>query len=204
MRSIDFADLSAGIYGSVRGEQVALVVGEKEVALTGLEFSEHAVRGPGGLALEFAPLLGPAAFGDGAEEWLCAVRGEAAGQRVDCLGSLTRGAPAGRAVAAWVDPGLAFSCRAPRGYPERDELEAWVLRADGPAAVDDPRLSTAYANGDTLNRAGLELWEAEESEYPLRLDGDLVAAVELERSRCTFLVWQCEGQACAGRYELAR
>jgi hypothetical protein len=170
------------------------------------------------------PLGTPATFADGSREWLCRVSGQADGDPLDCLGHIVLGGDGGppdwrktallRGVAAWFDEDLGFAVHARR--PSRttahdgEALEAIVLRGapPEPVRVDDPRLSTAYADGGHQRRAGLELWETEESDYALRLAGETIGEGELELPdgavlRTAFLVWRYDGLVGTGRYDIA-
>ncbi len=193
-----------------------------------------AIDGPGGrswragdggeLDVVAEPLGEPAIFADGTQEWLCRVRGTAAGTELDGLGHAVVEAPVARSwkkvavargVGAWLSEDLAVTLRARRparaGNHEAEEVSGFVLRGAPPAAhpIDDPRLSTAYDGAGHQRRAGLELWETEESDYPLRVAGEAIGAGELElegggRLRCAFFVWRHAGRVGAGRYDLLR
>jgi hypothetical protein len=168
------------------------------------------------------PLGSPAAFADGTREWLCRARGTAGGAPVDCLGHAVVEAdpPRGRkrvalarGVAAWLSDELAITLRARRPARARnheaEELAGFVLRGSPPAPepIADPRLSTAYDGEGRQRRAGLELWETEDSDFALRLAGEAVGAGELAlagggRLRCAFFVWRHAGRVGAGRYDI--
>jgi hypothetical protein len=173
------------------------------------------------VALE--PLGEPAAFADGSREWLCRVTGQLDGAQIECLGQIVLGGDGPppdwrktallREVAAWFDPELGFAVHARRparaDAHEAEALEAVVLRGapPQPLRVEDPRLSTAYAGDGRQRRAGLELWEAEDSDYALRLAAETIGDGELElpdRSvlRSAFLRWHHGGRVGAGRYDL--
>jgi hypothetical protein len=174
-----------------------------------------------GLDVVLEPLGPPATYPDGTREWLCHARGTLDGTTVDCLGhavieaSFPRGRrrPAlSRAVAAWLGDDLAVALRARRPARARDheaeEVAGFVLRgATEPLAIDDPRLSTAYDGDGRQRRAGLELWETEESDFPLRLAGEAIGGGELEladatRLRTAFFLWHHAGRVGAGRYDI--
>jgi hypothetical protein len=168
------------------------------------------------------PLGEPAIFADGTQEWLCRVRGTAGGAELDGLGHAVVEAPAARSwkkvalargVGAWLSEELAVTLRARRPARARnheaEEVSGFVLRGAPPEAhpIDDPRLSTAYDAAGHQRRAGLELWETEESDYPLRLAGEAIGAGELDldggaRLRCAFFVWRHAGRVGGGRYDL--
>jgi hypothetical protein len=175
-----------------------------------------------GLDVVLEPLGPPATYPDGTREWLCRARGTVDGVAVDCLGHAVVEAPGprgrrrpalSRAVAAWLDDELAIGLRARRPARARDheaeEVAGFVVRGSAaePQPIDDPRLSTAYGGDGRHRRAGLELWETEESDYPLRLAGEAIGGGELEleggmRLRSAFFVWHYAGRAGAGRYDI--
>ncbi len=174
-----------------------------------------------GLDVVLEPLGPPATYPDGTREWLCRARGTLDGASVDCLGHAVIEAPAPRgrrrpalrrAVAAWLADDLAVGLRARRPARaddhEAEEVAGFVLRgAPEPAAIDDPRLSTAYGADGGQRRAGLELWETEESDFPLRLAGEAIGGGELEladgtRLRTAFFRWHHAGRVGAGRYDI--
>lgn len=175
-------------------------------------------------AVALEPLGEPAAFDDGSREWLCRVSGEADGTPIDCLGHVLlagAGTPPDwrktslvREVSAWFDADLAFAVHARRpakaNAHEAETLEAVVLRGapPEPVRIDDPRLSTAYGEGWHQHRAGLELWETEESDHALRLAAQSIGAGELELPdggvlRSAFLLWRHDGLVGTGRYDIA-
>jgi hypothetical protein len=190
-------------------------------------------RVTGGFDVVLRPVGEPATFADGSREWLCLVSGDAGGSPVECLGHavLTGDGPPidwrktalVRGLAAWfqtpptadaerADP-LAFAVHARRpartDAHEAESLEVVVLRGAPPApvAIDDPRLSTAYDDGGHQRRAGLELWETEESDFALRLAGETIGEGELELPggavlRSAFLRWRHAGLVGTGRYDI--
>jgi hypothetical protein len=175
------------------------------------------------LDVELEPLGAPAEFADGSREWLCRASGLVDGDEIDCLGHVVLG-PDGppadwrktallRGVAAWFDRDLGFAVHARRparaDAHEAESLEAIVLRGTPPepVRVDDPRLSTAYSADRHQRRAGLELWETEESDYALRLAGETVGEGELALPdgavlRTAFLLWRYDGRVGSGRYDI--
>jgi hypothetical protein len=180
-------------------------------------------RAPGVLDIGLEPLGEPATFADGSREWLCRVSGLVDANPIECLGhvviSPTGGPPdwrktaLRREVAAWFDVDLGFAVHARRparaDAHEAEELEAVVVRGAPPEAVriEDPRLSTAYADRGHPRRAGLELWETEESDHALRLAGETIGEGELKLPggavlRSAFLLWRHDGLVGTGRYDL--
>lgn len=218
MLAVDFADLDSEVFGCLRADGAASAgwLSPPNKTVDGFELGGSApaltVRGADGLDLALEPLAGPGEFGDGTQEWLCHVTGRAGVLAIDCLarvgrGPLTPAAPPRRTVSALFRPDLAFACHASGADPEAGDVEAWVLRGDGSVRVDDPRLSTAYGADGSHDRVGLELWEGEDSEFPLRLAAERVARAQFElehvRFHCAFLRWQHDGQVGSGCYELA-
>jgi hypothetical protein len=179
----------------------------------------------GAFDVTLEPLGEAATFADGSRESLCLVSGHVDGAPIACLGHVVLGAggpPSDwrktalvREVAAWFDADLGFAVHARRparaDAHEAEALEAVVLRGAPPAPVqiDDPRLSTAYADGWHQHRAGLELWETEESDHALRLAGEAIGEGELTLPdgatlRSTFLLWRHDGLVGTGRYDIVR
>lgn len=182
-------------------------------------------RAAGVLDLAFEPLGAPAGFADGTREWLCRVSGFVDDNPLECLGHVVLGASGAapewrrtslrREVAAWLDVDLGFAVHARRparaDAHDAEELEAIVLRGDPPEPVriEDPRLSTAYAERGAPRRAGLELWETEESDHAVRLAGETIGEGELKLPdgsllRSAFMLWRHDGATGIGRYDLAR
>jgi len=179
-------------------------------------------RVPDAFEVDLEPLGAPATFTDGSREWLCRVAGQVGGGPVDCLGHVVvggNGAPDWRKtallreVAAWFDVDLGFAVHARRparaDAHEAEVLEAIVLRGapPDPVRIDDPRLSTAYADGGHQRRAGLELWETEESDHALRLAGETIGEGQLKLPgggllRSAFLLWRHDGLVGTGRYDI--
>jgi hypothetical protein len=192
--------------------------------------SWHARAADNTFEAAFEPLGPPAVFADGAQEWLCRVSGQVDGELIECLGHVVLGDDGPppdwrktalvRGVSAWFDGGdvtersdLAFAVHARR--PAKvdahggEALEAIVLRGTPPepVAIEDPRLSTAYADGGRQQRAGLELWETEESDYALRLAAETIGAGQLTLPdgavlRSAFLRWRYDGRLGTGRYDI--
>jgi hypothetical protein len=178
----------------------------------------------GGFDVALQPCGEPATFADGSREWLCLVTGSVDGEPIDCLGHILFAGDAAptdwrrtalvRGVAAWFTADLGFAVHARRparaDAHEAEALEAIVLRGEPPqpTAIDDPRLSTAYDGGGHTRRAGLELWETEESDFALRLAAETIGEGELELPggavlRSAFLIWRHDGMVGTGRYDIA-
>jgi hypothetical protein len=182
-----------------------------------------------GVALVAAPvseLVDVQTAADEVEGWdqLCRISGRLGEHEVDCLGvrsSWSDFIDVGkfesiRAVSVWFDPdeGMALTAFRPRKAKAHDGdlLAAAVFAADGPAPVEDPRLSTTYAADGWPARAGLELWLAtaeSEQQYPRRAAGEAIGArahgfgggleVRAEPFR-----WHSRAREGAGMYILAR
>lgn len=192
----------------------------------------------GGFSLEVSALSPPLTFGaddpagkaaaSQGYEQLCLVEGtvRAGGTErpFSCLGQRghTWGAPDWdrleliRTLSAWLghDAGLSLaSVRPAKAKAHADEaVSAFVLEAvdDGLAArpIADARLSTTYDGAGRQRRAGLELWEHEEADYPRRASGEVLCGTSLELGRlrldCAFFAWHMEGRAGVGRYDVLR
>jgi hypothetical protein len=186
--------------------------------------------GGAGFELEFAAASPPAELaedddaarlgGMSGHERLCRVTGTAAGRRIDCLGQ--RGRSWGvadwsrialtRSLAAWHEDGGSLTVTAvrPEGAESHADEAIWgaLLDAEGTVRIAKPRLSTTYDGDDHQRRAGLELWVAEEDDYPRRGAGQVLcgSSVELGQLRldCAFFAWQLDGREAVGRYDLVR
>jgi hypothetical protein len=153
-------------------------------------------------------------------ERLCRVTGTAAGQRIDCLGQ--RGRSWGvvdwsrialtRSLAAWLEDGSSVTLGAvrPEGAGSHADEATWgaLLDAEAATPIAGPRLSTTYDGDGHQRRAGLELWVAEDDDYPRRGAGQVLcgSSVELGQLRldCAFFAWQLDGREGVGRYDLVR
>ncbi len=222
--TLGFGD--ASLSGLVREDAGALIHRDGETAavrparVRTLDAAWQAVD-DAGLDVVLEPLGPPATYPDGTREWLCRARGTLDGATVDCLGHAVIEAPCprgrrrpalSRAVAAWLGDDLAVALRARRPARAKDheaeEVAGFLLRGGPePQAIDDPRLSTAYGGDGHQRRAGLELWESEESDFPLRLAGQAIGGGELEladgiRLRTAFFLWHHAGRVGAGRYDI--
>jgi hypothetical protein len=117
-----------------------------------------------------------------------------------------------RTVGAWLGEDRAVGLQAvrrpgARGH-EADAVSAWLLGEEGARALSEARLSTTYDDEGRQRRAGLELWEQADSEYPHRLAGEVVCGSTLDlgalRLDTAFFHFRMEGQEGAGRYDLLR
>jgi hypothetical protein len=155
-------------------------------------------------------------------EQLCHVRGTAtvAGRahEIACLGQRghTWGAPdwsrieLARSLAAWPQegPAVALTAIRPAGATNHAEEAIWsaLLSPEAVATVREPRLSTTCDGHQ--RRAGLELWVAEEDDYPQRGAGEVLCGSTLELGPlaldCAFFRWHMEGREGVGRYDVLR
>jgi hypothetical protein len=180
---------------------------------------------PAGEAPDAPPGTGTGAVGEvGGYEELCRVRGTilagATEHAVDCVGThwLLEGVDLAeigslRAVSGWFGPDRALallSLRARRASGhESDLVAATLFDPEGWIPVNDPRLSTTYADSGVPARAGLELWIGEgEDEYPRRATGEAIgegALVECEGLHVRVTPLRCHGagREGAGVYVLA-
>jgi hypothetical protein len=157
-------------------------------------------------------------------EQLCSVSGTVVHggreQRVDCLGQRGHiwGAPdwkrleLARTLSAWLgaDRAVMLSAARParaRGHGE-EAVAGWLVDAGEPQPINEPRLSTAYDGTLRQQRAGLELWMEEESEYARRASGEVLCGTTLElgdvRLETAFFGWRMEGREGVGRYDVMR
>lgn len=165
---------------------------------------------------------------------LCRVTGRVkvpGGERtVDCLGQRSRswGTPdwdklaLTRTIGVWVDEAHGMTLSSVRSVKAKGHGDEAVAAAvwqpvadevapDGGLAVavgqEDPRFSTVLDADGRQRRAGLELYEDEES-YPRRAAGDVVCGTSLDLGRlrldCSFFVWTVDGRPGVGRYDVLR
>jgi hypothetical protein len=128
-----------------------------------------------------------------------------------------------RWLAGWLGPQEGFSLtalrpRKARGH-EADLIAAAVIEDPSPPRIEDPRLSTTYAEDGLPFRVGLELWfEAKDEEgsedapshqYPRRAAGETVGrpldweAAGFRLNAC-LVDWRSHGREGRGVYVLAR
>ena len=219
--ALSFFDTAHEIYGTARAGATILFEGRRTRALGGASIEPAGDGGwhaelEGELALDAEVASDRADLG-GVSARLVHVRGEAAGRRVDCLGTLaeTETAPrwdeldALRTVSAIVDDGHALLAlaRRPRGaLGHGEERVGAVLIDDGRfLEVDEARLSTVYDGDGRQRSAGLELWLRGE-EFPRRGSGVAVAgsSLQLEEVEVHAAVfrWRLDGRDGIGGYEL--
>ena len=117
-----------------------------------------------------------------------------------------------RTVGAWLGEDRAVGLQAIRSAGARghadDAVSAWLLGDEGALCLSEARLSTTYDDEGRQRRAGLELWERDDSEYPHRLAGEAVCGSTLDlgalRLDTAFFRFRMEGREGAGRYDLLR
>jgi hypothetical protein len=117
-----------------------------------------------------------------------------------------------RTVAAWLGEDRAVGLQSVRpskakGH-EADAVSAWLIADEGPVGLAEARLSTTYDDEGRQRRAGLELWEREDSEYPHRVAGEVVCGSTLDlgalRLDAAFFRFRMEGREGTGRYDVLR
>lgn len=155
---------------------------------------------------------------------LCRVQGTAVvgdrEHRIDGLGQRTHAwgvadwdrMESVRTVSAWLGEDRAVGLQAVRRPGESghdgDAISAWMLGEEGTLQLSDARLSTTYDDSGRQRRAGLELWERDDSEYPHRVAGEVVCGSTFDlgalRLDTAFFRFRMEGREGAGRYDLLR
>jgi hypothetical protein len=157
-------------------------------------------------------------------EQLCSVTGTVRHggreQQVRCLGQRGHiwGAPdwkrlgLARALSAWLgaDRAVMLAAARParaRGHGE-EAVAGWLVDVGDPQPINEPRLSTTYDGDLHQQRAGLELWMDEESEFPRRASGQVLCGTTLELGdvllETAFFGWRMEGREGVGRYDVMR
>jgi hypothetical protein len=219
--ALSFFDAAHDIHGTARSGMTILFEGRKPNAIPEGPRIEPAGSGwraelPERLSLEFEPVSPEADLG-GVRAQVARVRGEAAGRKVDCLGTVseTREPPqweeldALRSLSALVDEqhALLALARRPRGAVGHgdERVTARLVEDDALIEVEDARISTVYNGGGRQQTAGLELWLPDE-EYPRRGSGFVIAgsSLDLEGLQVHVAVfrWRLDGREGIGLYEL--
>jgi hypothetical protein len=219
--ALSFFDAAHDIHGTARSGATILFEGRKPLALPdgpSIEPSGDGWRAelPGSMSLELEPVAGEADLG-GVRARVVRVRGEAAGRRVDGLGTLseTHVAPrwqeldAVRSISALVDDkhALLLLARRPRdavGHGD-EHVSARLIEDDAVLEVEDARISTVYDGGGRQRSAGVELWVPGE-DYPRRGSGLVIAGSSLDLDGVQVQVavfrWRLDGREGIGAYEL--
>lgn len=219
--ALSFFDAAHEIHGTARSGATLLFEDRKPLALPEGPSFEPAEDGwraelPGQLALRAEPLA-PAAELGGVVAHLVKVSGEAAGRRVDCLGTLseTTVAPrweeldALRSISALVDErhALLAVARRPRGAVGHgdERVSARLVHEDSLLEVENARVSTVYDGSGRQRSAGLELWIPGE-EYARRGSGQVIAGSSFDLDGLQVHVavfrWRLDGREGIGAYEL--
>ena len=193
---------------------------ERDGASFDLRFEARSA--PAELAAETAVAL---VGGMAGYEQLCAVSGTVTtpgggARTVRCLGQRGHiwGTPdwkrieLARSLSAWLgaDRAIMLAAARPakaRGHGE-EAVAAWLVDGDEPHAIQDARLSTTYDGALRHQRAGLELWLDEESEFAHRASGKVVCGTTIDlgdvRLDSAFFLWKMEGREGVGRYDVMR
>jgi hypothetical protein len=182
LRTLAFGDLETGLWG-VAGTSPAGAAASfaDEFELDPGAPSEEWLAAAAGVELRFAPTTEPAPFvpsapGIAGSLQLCEVRGavhvDGVEREVACFGARAEltlpasDASSARLATAWFGADLGFalvSMRPQRTKGHEDDRVACAFIDDGePLEIDDPRMSTTYAESGVPLRAGLELWPVEE------------------------------------------
>ena len=219
--ALSFFDAAHEIHGTARSGATILFEDRKAEALPEGPAIEESGEGwraelPGKFALELEPVAAEADLGD-VRARVVRVRGEAAGRRVDGLGTLseTRVPPrweeldALRSISALVDEqhALVALARRPRGAVGHgdEEVVARLVEDDALLEVETARISTVYDGGGRQRSAGLELWVPGE-DYPRRGSGLVIAGSSLDLDALQVHVaifrWRLDGREGIGAYEL--
>jgi hypothetical protein len=219
--ALSFFDAAHEIHGTARSGMTILFEGRKPVALPDGPRVERAGSGwraelEDHLSLEFEPVSSAADLG-GVRAHVTHVTGEAAGRRVDGLGTIseTDVAPrweeldAVRALSALVDDqhALVALARRPRGAIGHgdEQVTACLVEEDKLLEVETARISTVYDGGGRQRSAGLELWLPGE-DYPRRGSGLVIAGTSLDLDGLQVHVavfrWRLDGREAIGSYEL--
>ena len=219
--ALSFFDAAHDIHGTSRSGATILFEGRKPVALPEGPSIERSGEGwraelADRLSLELEPVAPEAELGD-VRARVVRVRGEAAGRRVDALGTLSETdvpprweeLDAIRSISALVDErhALLALARRPRdAVGHGDEVvAARLVEDDAVLRVESARISTVYDGGGRQRSAGLELWVPGE-DYPRRGSGQVIAGSSLDLEGLEVHVavfrWRLDGREGIGAYEL--
>ena len=219
--SVAFFDPARKLYATARSGLTLLFRDSTPTALpdgASIEREGDAYRAvhPEHLDLRAEP-VGPAAELGGMLARVCRVEGEAEGDAVSCLGTVTETLEppawaeldAVRGVSAVFAAGQAMFAfaRRPRGAVAHAEerVRAALISGGELLDVEEPRISTVYDGQGRQRSAGLELWMPGE-DFPRRLSGTAVAGASLAmeglRGEAAVFGWRMDGRDGLGAYEI--
>jgi hypothetical protein len=211
---------AAGLRTSVEEPLAAWTVGFERDG-SGFDLRFEARSAPAVLAADSEVAL---AGGMEGYEQLCSVTGSVTvdgnERKVRCLGQRGHiwGKPdwkridLARTLSAWMgaDRAVMLAATRParaRGHGE-EAVAGWLVDGGEAEAIDDARLSTTYDGALRQQRAGLELWMNEESEFARRAAGKVLCGTTLDlgdvRLDSAFFAWRMEGREGVGRYDVMR
>ncbi|MET0614092.1 MAG: hypothetical protein ABW142_01510 [Thermoleophilaceae bacterium] len=220
--ALAFFDAAHDIHGTARSGVSILFEGRRPTAVPEgpeIEATDGGWRAvlADKLSLEFESVSPPADLGGGVRFHVTRVRGEAAGRRVDGLGTVSETdvppqweeLDAIRGITALVDEqhALVALARRPHGAVGHgdEEVVARLVEDDAILEVEDARISTVYDSGGRQRSAGLELWVPGE-DYPRRGSGQVIAGTSLDLDALQVHVavfrWRLDGREGIGSYEL--
>ena len=214
-----FADPGSAVQGLAIAAAGALIVRDGELsAAAAPEIEERSLRVAGACDLVLEPLA-PAGelAAQGVTIWLCSAKGSVGGVAFDGLAAVSRRperpAALERSAAILFDPANSFVLAASAldgaaGHGD-EEIGCVAFRGEplAAAAIQRTRLSTTYDAAGLQRHAGIELWESEDAEYPLRIGGEALTNGELahpggQRTRVAFLAWHSESRHAVGVYAI--
>lgn len=214
-----FADSGAAIQGLAIADVGTLIVRAGELsAVAAPAIDERSVRVSGAFDLALEPLAPPGELAaQGVTIWLYSAKGAVGGAAFDGLAALTRrpehAAALERSAAILFEPASSFvlAASAPAGAAGHGDEDIGCLAFRGEplaaAAIERTRLSTTYDAAGLARHAGIELWESDDAEYPLRIGGEALTNGELahpggQRSRVAFMAWHSESRHAVGVYAI--
>jgi hypothetical protein len=223
--TISFADAEARIQGvAIAGVATLLRLGERLTLTAPPLFAQGGeawqVSSPDCFELTLETWGRGAPLRGGTQLWACGATGAVGTQRIDGIATLRRSdTPAAgdlaleRSLAILFDAQLAFAldARRPRaaGGHGEEQLQAVVFRGEPlePFAIEKPRLSSSYDADGGLTHAGLELWESEDADRPLRIGGETLARARLAHADgastdVAFVAWHHDGRQGLGSYSI--
>jgi hypothetical protein len=217
--SVAFADPGSAVEGVAITDVGTLLVREGELSRAAApRIEDWALRVADVCDLALEPLAPPGELPEqGVTIWLCSAKGSVAGVSFDGLAALMRRperlAPLERSATILFEPASSFvlAASAPPGASGHgdEQLAGLAFRGEPLAAapLDRTRLSTTYDAAGLARHAGIELWESEDAEFPLRIGGEALTGGELahpggQRTRVAFLAWHSESRHAVGVYTI--